>query len=71
MTGWNPLAVRIRPKTLDEFVWQEHLVGNRNSSTKPMKGLGYGKGYKKYDEESYLPDKLKRRNISEFAIVVG
>jgi len=24
-----------------------------------MKDIGYGKGYKKYDKESYLPDKLK------------
>ena len=31
----------------------------RNAPTKLMKDLGYGKGYKKYDEESYLPDKLK------------
>jgi len=31
----------------------------RNPVTKLMKGEGYGKGYKKYDEESYLPDKLK------------
>lgn len=31
----------------------------RNAPTKLMKGLGYGRGYEKYDEESYLPDKLK------------
>ena len=31
----------------------------RNAPTKLMKGLGYHKGYKKYDTESYLPDKLK------------
>ncbi|MES2994517.1 MAG: replication-associated recombination protein A [Patescibacteria group bacterium] len=31
----------------------------RNAPTKLMKELGYHKGYKKYDEESYLPDKLK------------
>lgn len=31
----------------------------RNAPTKLMKDLGYHKGYKKYDEESYLPDKLK------------
>ncbi len=30
----------------------------RNAPTKLMKNLGYGKGYKKYDNESYLPDKL-------------
>lgn len=31
----------------------------RNAPTKLMKGLGYGKGYEKYDEDSYLPEKLK------------
>jgi putative ATPase len=31
----------------------------RNAPTKLMKELGYHKGYKKYDTESYLPDKLK------------
>jgi putative ATPase len=31
----------------------------RNAPTKLMKDLDYGKGYKKYDAESYLPDKLK------------
>jgi putative ATPase len=31
----------------------------RNAPTKLMKEVGYGKGYKKYDTESYLPEKLK------------
>jgi putative ATPase len=31
----------------------------RNAPTKLMKELGYHKGYKKYDTESYLPEKLK------------
>jgi len=31
----------------------------RNAPTKLMKEIGYGKGYKKYDTESYLPEKLK------------
>ena len=31
----------------------------RNPSTKLMKGLGYSKGYEKYDTQSYLPDRLK------------
>jgi putative ATPase len=31
----------------------------RNAPTKLMKNLGYGKDYKKYDTESYLPHKLK------------
>ena len=30
----------------------------RNAPTKLMKDLKYGKGYKAYDEESFLPDKL-------------
>lgn len=33
----------------------------RNAPTKLMKNLGYGKGYEKYDQESYLPLKLKFR----------
>jgi putative ATPase len=31
----------------------------RNAPTKLMKDLGYHKGYKKYDTESYMPEKLK------------
>lgn len=31
----------------------------RNAPTKLMKNIGYGKGYKKYDSESYLPESLK------------
>jgi putative ATPase len=38
----------------------------RNAPTDLMKSLGYGKGYEKYDEESYLPEKLKgKRYLSE------
>ncbi len=33
----------------------------RNAPTKLMKDIGYHKGYKLYDKESYLPDKLKGR----------
>jgi len=33
----------------------------RNAPTRLMKDLEYGKGYKRYDEESYLPDKLKNK----------
>ncbi|MBU6321527.1 MAG: replication-associated recombination protein A [Patescibacteria group bacterium] len=33
----------------------------RNAPTKLMKDLDYGKGYEKYDTESYLPDKLKKK----------
>lgn len=45
-----------------------HTYGNlpipkkiRNPVTKLMKELEYGKGYEKYDEESYLPEKLKKK----------
>jgi putative ATPase len=31
----------------------------RNAPTKLMKDLGYHKGYKAYDTESFLPEKLK------------
>lgn len=33
----------------------------RNAPTKLMKDLKYGEGYEKYDTESYLPEKLKKR----------
>jgi len=33
----------------------------RNAPTKLMKELGYHKGYKMYDKESYLPDQLKKK----------
>ncbi|MEI6690129.1 MAG: replication-associated recombination protein A [bacterium] len=33
----------------------------RNAPTNLMKELSYGKGYNKYDTESYLPDKLKNK----------
>ena len=33
----------------------------RNPETKLMEDLDYGKGYEKYSEKSYLPDKLKKR----------
>ena len=33
----------------------------RNAPTKLMKELDYHKGYKLYDQESYLPDKIKKK----------
>lgn len=33
----------------------------RNAPTKLMKNLKYGKGYEMYDDESYLPEKLKNK----------
>jgi len=45
-----------------------HKYGNlpvpkkiRNAPTKLMKELEYGKGYERYDMESYMPEKLKKR----------
>jgi len=32
----EPLAVRMRPRTLDEFIGQSHIVGDRGESTKPL-----------------------------------
>jgi putative ATPase len=37
----------------------------RNAPTKLMKDLDYGKGYEMYTEESYLPEKLKKRKYFE------
>jgi len=37
----------------------------RNAPTKLMRDLGYHKGYKKYDEESLLPEKLKEKKYLE------
>ena len=34
----------------------------RNAPTQLMKDIGYGVGYKKYDEESFLPEKLKHKH---------
>ena len=33
----------------------------RNAPTKLMKDLGYGKDYKKYDADDYLPEGLKKK----------
>src|SRR3990167_6119061 len=33
----------------------------RSAPTQLMKELGHGKGYKRYDTESYMPEKLKKR----------
>ncbi len=37
----------------------------RNAPTKLMKELGYHKGYKMYDTESYLPDTLRKKKYLE------
>jgi len=38
-----------------------------NSPTKLMKDLGYGKGYDKYDTESFLPEKIKNKKYLKTA----
>lgn len=38
----------------------------RNTPTKLMKELGYGKGYEKYTKEDLLPDKLKGKKYLDF-----
>ncbi len=37
----------------------------RNAPTKLMKDLGYHKGYELYDDDSYLPDKIKDKKYFE------
>ncbi|HEX7017696.1 MAG TPA: hypothetical protein VF209_02195 [Patescibacteria group bacterium] len=36
-------------------------MNTRNAPTKLMKEIGYGQGYQKYSQESYLPEKIKSR----------
>lgn len=60
-------------EALEEAIGDVKEFGNlpiplkiRNAVTKLMKDMEYGKGYKKYDTESYLPEKLKKRNYFKF-----
>ncbi len=39
-----------------------NLPAQAGTPTKLMKDLSYGKGYKRYDKESYLPEKLKGKS---------
>lgn len=43
----------------------------RNAPTKLMKDLGYGAGYERYSQESFLPDKLKDRIYLERPFKIG
>jgi len=54
-------ALRAAQKDVRKYGNLEIPLKIRNASTKFMKDIGYGKGYKKYDKESYLPDKLKNK----------
>ena len=58
-------ALRTAQKDVQSFGNLPVPMNIRNAPTKLMKELGYGKGYKKYDEESYLPDKLKKKKYFE------
>jgi len=53
--------LRAAQKDVREYGNLEITFKIRNAPTKFMKDIGYGKGYKKYDKESYLPDKLKNK----------
>jgi putative ATPase len=58
-------ALRAAQKDVQAFGNLPVPMNIRNAPTKLMKELGYGKGYKKYDEESYLPEKVKKKKYFE------
>ena len=58
-------ALRSAQKDVQSFGNLPVPMNIRNAPTKLMKELGYGKGYKKYDGESYLPEKLKKKKYFE------
>lgn len=55
-------ALRAAQADVKEFGNLSIPMNIRNAPTKLMKDLGYHKGYKKYDTESYLPEKLKKQS---------
>ncbi len=62
-TAYDALrAAQADIKKLGNLPVPKHI---RNAPTKLMKDLEYGKGYEMYDEESYLPEKLKKRKYFE------
>lgn len=52
-------ALRAAQKDIKDFGNLPIPMNIRNAPTKLMKELGYGEGYDKYTEESFLPEKLK------------
>ena len=54
-------ALRAAQEDVKEFGNLPIPLKVRNPVTKLMKKLEYGKGYEKYDKESCLPDKLKKK----------
>jgi len=65
-----PLAELLRPKLLDEFIGQQHLLGPSNAPMKLMNQMGYREGYRyAHDEpdgfaagQTYFPDGVTRPN---------
>ncbi|MDR3547858.1 MAG: hypothetical protein P4M11_06270 [Candidatus Pacebacteria bacterium] len=54
-------ALRVAQKDVQTYGNLPVPMNIRNAPTKLMKELGYGKGYEKYDTESYLPEKLRKK----------
>ena len=54
-------ALRLAQEDVTKFGNLPIPLKIRNAVTKLMKDMEYGKGYKKYDTESYLPEKLEKR----------
>ncbi|OGG79132.1 AAA family ATPase [Candidatus Kaiserbacteria bacterium RIFCSPLOWO2_01_FULL_54_13] len=54
-------ALRAAQEDVKEFGNLPIPLKVRNPVTKLMKDLKYGESYEKYDKESYLPDKLKKK----------
>jgi len=52
-------ALRKAQKDIEKFGNLPIPLKLRNPVTDLMKQAGYGKGYEKYDKDSYLPDKIK------------
>lgn len=55
-------ALRAAQKDVKHFGNLPVPMKIRNAPTDLMKDLGYGKGYKKYDKDSLLPDKIRDKN---------
>ena len=54
-------ALRAAQKDVKDFGNLPVPMNIRNAPTKLMKELGYGEGYEKYTDESFLPDEIKNR----------
>lgn len=54
-------ALRAAEQDVKSFSNLEIPLHLRNAPTKLMKDLGYGKGYNKYNQDSYLPTKINKK----------